>query len=147
MILLGILLLLMITYRIVIRNANRRLMDIPFYSAHGMSHASVTVVIAARNEEDHIIRCLQSIMLQKHGFENLEIIVVDDGSTDSTWKILQEERAKISELNRRNIDRFMVECGLNEVADGNRQVSSNFASVIRISHTFPGVIVVDFGVK
>jgi cellulose synthase/poly-beta-1,6-N-acetylglucosamine synthase-like glycosyltransferase len=88
MISLGILLLLIITYRIVIRNANRRLMDIPYYSAHGMSHASVTVVIAARNEEDHIIRCLQSVLLQKHGFENLEIIVVDDQSSDKTAEIV-----------------------------------------------------------
>lgn len=88
MILLAILTLLMFTYRIVIRNANKHLMGIPTYSAKGMSHGSVTVVIAARNEEDHIIRCLHSILLQKHGFENLEIIVIDDQSSDKTAEIV-----------------------------------------------------------
>lgn len=88
MILLAVLLLLMILYRMVIRNANRGLMGIPYFLAQEMSHASVTVVIAARNEEDHIIRCLHSILLQKHGFENLEIIVVDDQSSDNTAEIV-----------------------------------------------------------
>ena len=88
MILLIILSILMIIYRFIIRNANRRLMRIPIYSAHSLSHASVSVVVAARNEEANIKNCLESILNQKHAFENLEIIVVDDQSEDNTAEII-----------------------------------------------------------
>lgn len=84
MILLVILSILMIIYRFIIRNANKRLMRIPPYSAQSLSHASVSVVIAARNEETNIKNCLASILNQKHAFKNLEIIVVDDQSDDKT---------------------------------------------------------------
>lgn len=84
MILLVILSILMLIYRFIIRNANKRLMLIPPYSAQSLSHASVSVVIAARNEETHIKNCLLSLLNQKHAFKNLEIIVVDDQSDDKT---------------------------------------------------------------
>ena len=89
MVLLVVLTVLMILYRIIIRNASRRLMGIPHYSAQGMSKASVTVVIAARNEEGNIKQCLESLLLQKHGFENLEIVVVDDQSNDKTAEVVE----------------------------------------------------------
>lgn len=88
MILLVVLSILMIIYRFIIRNANKRLMRIPLYSAQSVSHASVSVVIAARNEETHIKNCLESLLNQNHAFENLEIIVVDDQSEDNTADIV-----------------------------------------------------------
>jgi succinoglycan biosynthesis protein ExoA len=42
----------------------------------------VTVVVPARNEEDHIEACLDSIVAQTH--RNLEVLVVDGASTDRT---------------------------------------------------------------
>jgi cellulose synthase/poly-beta-1,6-N-acetylglucosamine synthase-like glycosyltransferase len=47
----------------------------------------VTVLIAARNEEANISRCLQSLLKQDYPADKLEIIVGDDGSTDRTYKI------------------------------------------------------------
>lgn len=47
----------------------------------------VTIIIAARNEEKNIIRCLQSIALQDFPREKIEVIVVNDHSEDATADI------------------------------------------------------------
>lgn len=49
---------------------------------------SVTVIVPAYNEEDCILRTLESI--ENSDYERKHIIVVDDGSTDSTALIVQE---------------------------------------------------------
>ncbi len=46
----------------------------------------VSVLIPARNEELNIGRCLTSVL--KQNYENIEVIVLDDGSTDKTPQIL-----------------------------------------------------------
>lgn len=46
----------------------------------------VSVLIAARNEENNIERCIRSLIDQS--YRNYEILVMNDGSTDSTEKIL-----------------------------------------------------------
>ena len=47
----------------------------------------VSVVITTKNEEKHIANCLNSIFNQKIETINLEVIVVDNYSTDNTEKI------------------------------------------------------------
>lgn len=47
----------------------------------------ITVVVAAYNVEKDIASCLESIANQT--YNNIEIIIVDDGSTDQTEKICQ----------------------------------------------------------
>ncbi len=49
----------------------------------------ITIIIPARNEEQHIGHCLQSIIQQIYPPELFEVIVVDDHSTDSTAAIVQ----------------------------------------------------------
>ena len=44
----------------------------------------VTIIIPAFNAEEHIAECLNSIITQD--YSNLEVIVVNDGSTDGTLK-------------------------------------------------------------
>ena len=46
----------------------------------------VSIIIPARNEEQSIGSCLNSLFAQTH--QNLEIIVVDDSSTDSTREVV-----------------------------------------------------------
>ncbi len=46
----------------------------------------VAVVIAAYNAETYIRETLESVFTQS--LRNIEVIVVDDGSTDGTQKIL-----------------------------------------------------------
>lgn len=48
----------------------------------------VSVVIAAFNEQDHVSKAVESIA--KQTFEDLEVIVVDDGSTDGTYDSLKK---------------------------------------------------------
>ena len=48
-----------------------------------------SVVIPARNEEKNIIGCMESVCRQDYPSDRLQIIVVDDCSTDGTWELLQ----------------------------------------------------------
>lgn len=50
--------------------------------------ADVTVIIPIYNSEKYLRRCLNSICRQT--LENIEILCVDDGSTDKSLKIIQE---------------------------------------------------------
>jgi dolichol-phosphate mannosyltransferase len=61
--------------------------------------ALLSVVIPARDEEGCIASTIEHLHLELslHGVPH-EIVVVDDGSTDSTWQILQGEAAKIPAL-------------------------------------------------
>lgn len=52
--------------------------------------ADVSIVIAARNEEEHILNCLQSCLAQTNPYGELEVIVVDDQSEDDTYDLLKE---------------------------------------------------------
>ncbi len=45
----------------------------------------VSILLAAYNEEEYIARCLHSVCNQT--YENIEIIIVDDGSIDKTYEI------------------------------------------------------------
>src|SRR5579863_7788161 len=48
----------------------------------------VSVIVPARDEERNIRRCVTSLLEQN--YENLEVIVVDDGSADATPRVLEE---------------------------------------------------------
>ncbi|MBM3325572.1 MAG: glycosyltransferase [Calditrichaeota bacterium] len=56
--------------------------------AEGASSPSVSVLVAARNEEKDIGRCLDALSKQNYPLELLEIIVIDDDSTDRTTEIV-----------------------------------------------------------
>ena len=57
-------------------------------SIRGSVDDSVSVIIAARNEEKNISRCLSSLLEQDYPFDKMEIIVVDDQSDDRTADIV-----------------------------------------------------------
>ena len=50
----------------------------------------VSVIVAARNEEENILTCLKSLNELVYPEEKLEIIIVDDKSTDKTGEIIDE---------------------------------------------------------
>ncbi len=51
---------------------------------------SIAVIVAGRNEEATLRRCLQSILLLDYSSELIERIYVDDGSTDGSWGIAND---------------------------------------------------------
>ncbi|WP_273389153.1 glycosyltransferase family A protein [Barnesiella viscericola] len=56
-----------------------------------MNALKITIIIPVYNLEDYISNCIESIINQD--YENLEIIIVDDGSTDGSWdKILRYQQ-------------------------------------------------------
>ena len=56
------------------------------------SGIAVSVIIPAYNEEKYLDRCLKTIVSQT--LENIEIIIVNDGSTDNTYDICEQYRAE-----------------------------------------------------
>ncbi|MEN3026567.1 MAG: glycosyltransferase [Chlorobiota bacterium] len=56
---------------------------------------SVSVIIPARNEEQTIARCVESVMASD--YPRFEVIVVDDRSTDRTAEVLQELQQRYGE--------------------------------------------------
>ena len=63
------------------RQVNR---DLPF----------VSVLVAARDEQRNIKSCLHALLAQKYPAHLLEIIVIDDNSTDATAHIVREYASK-----------------------------------------------------
>ena len=54
----------------------------------------VSVIIAARNEEDAILNCLNALAKQSYPSDKFEVIVVDDASTDTTKQLILEHSKK-----------------------------------------------------
>ncbi|MCI9589778.1 MAG: glycosyltransferase family 2 protein [Lachnospiraceae bacterium] len=52
----------------------------------------VSIIVPAYQEESRIERCLQSILAST--YTNLELIIVNDGSTDNTEKVIQDFKRK-----------------------------------------------------
>lgn len=57
----------------------------------------ISVIIPCYNVQKYIMRCFDSIYSQTYGFENLEVILIDDLSTDNTWSILESLQRKYPE--------------------------------------------------
>ncbi|MFI5419735.1 MAG: glycosyltransferase [Nitrososphaerales archaeon] len=66
------------------------------YKVRWTPTAMVSVVVAARNEEEMIEDCLSSLLAQT--YPNLEIIAVDDSSSDSTLSLVSKLSSKDDRL-------------------------------------------------
>ena len=53
-----------------------------------MEKTDVTVIIPIHNGEKYLQRCIDSILNQS--YKNIELLVIDDNSTDDTYKVLQK---------------------------------------------------------
>ena len=60
----------------------------------------VSIVVPVYNIEQYLGQCLESLVSQTYC--NLEIILVDDGSTDNTKKICEEYAKKYPEYDFKN---------------------------------------------
>lgn len=68
-----------------------------------MEQITISVIVPAYNIDQYLPRCLDSLLVQTHS--NLEIIVVDDGSTDKTAMVIEEyvvKDSRIKSIHKRN---------------------------------------------
>ncbi|MFH1823220.1 MAG: glycosyltransferase [archaeon] len=81
-------------YFLLILIENRKQLTNP-KPIHG---ATISIIIPARNEEVSIIRTLENIGKLQYPKDKLEVIVVDNNSTDNTFQLVQEyiKKAKFS---------------------------------------------------
>ncbi|MFR6452270.1 MAG: glycosyltransferase family 2 protein, partial [Clostridium perfringens] len=56
----------------------------------------ISIIIPAYNIENYIAKCLDSLLNQT--YRNLEIIVVDDGSSDNTGKVIDDYLSKYDNI-------------------------------------------------
>ncbi|MGM9850499.1 MAG: glycosyltransferase family 2 protein [Bacilli bacterium] len=52
----------------------------------------ITIIVNAYNEEKHIKKCVDSILNQT--YKNIEILIINDGSTDNTLNIIKKYKDK-----------------------------------------------------
>ena len=68
----------------------------------------VSIVIPAYNHEKYVQECIQSVIDQD--YPRIELIVIDDGSTDGTWARIQEMRSACE----RRFERVVMETQRNQ---------------------------------
>ena len=54
----------------------------------------ISIIIPCYNEENTVGSCVENIMGQTIGSDMLELVIVNDASTDNTWKVLLELERK-----------------------------------------------------
>jgi glycosyltransferase involved in cell wall biosynthesis len=87
--------LLMVAYAILIAWYQKAWNQVPEFTNSGARPVTfISVVIAARNEEENIPSLLDSLYEQDYSKALYEVIVIDDHSTDGTWRLLQEAHYK-----------------------------------------------------
>lgn len=57
----------------------------------------ISIIIPCYNVEKYLVECLESILTQSIGMDSLELIVINDASTDHTLSILREYEKKYPE--------------------------------------------------
>lgn len=62
----------------------------------------VTVIIPAYNAESTICETIQSVLTQDYPAEQVEIIVIDDGSTDGTNSVVEKFGDKVIHIKQKN---------------------------------------------
>ena len=62
-----------------------------------MNSISFSIIVLTYNSEQYIKRCLKSILNQT--YSNFEVIIVDNGSKDSTEKIVNSFDKRLNGLN------------------------------------------------
>lgn len=65
----------------------------------------ISIIITTKNEEGNIGNCLESVLAQSYPAENIEIIIVDNSSTDRTREIINEFSEGLAPLNLKVFNR------------------------------------------
>lgn len=86
------------------------------------SEDKISVIIPCYNVESYIDRCLESVVNQTIGLDQLEIICVNDASTDRTWD-------RLSEWEKRYVENILlVDCEKNGKLGRARNIGLSYAT-------------------
>jgi cellulose synthase/poly-beta-1,6-N-acetylglucosamine synthase-like glycosyltransferase len=72
-----------------------------------------SVIIPARNEEDNIAKCLQSVLHQTYPSNLFEVIVINDHSTDNTVPVIQQFQQQHPNLKLLHLHELVTDPALN----------------------------------
>ena len=61
-----------------------------------MENPKISIIVPVYNAERRLHRCIDSILAQT--FRDFELLLIDDGSKDGTWEIMQEYAFKDSRI-------------------------------------------------
>jgi len=102
-----------------------------------MNKAKVSIILPALNEAETIGKVIDEIPLQ--GLEqagySVEVLVVDNGSTDQTAQIAREKRATVISEPRRGKGRA--------VRTAFEQVNADFVFMLDSDYTYPAIYILD----
>jgi cellulose synthase/poly-beta-1,6-N-acetylglucosamine synthase-like glycosyltransferase len=102
--------LLMVVYAVLIAYYHSAWNRLPeFVLPEKNASVFISVIIAARNEEENINGLLQSLHDQQYPKELFEVIIIDDHSTDGTWTLLQEQRFEQMQVKPLQLKDFVEE--------------------------------------
>jgi poly(ribitol-phosphate) beta-N-acetylglucosaminyltransferase len=59
---------------------------------------TVSVIVPVWNVEPYLVQCLDSVVGQTLGLERIELVAIDDGSTDGSGRILDEYAARFPQV-------------------------------------------------
>jgi cellulose synthase/poly-beta-1,6-N-acetylglucosamine synthase-like glycosyltransferase len=105
--------LLMVVYAVLIAYYHSAWNRLPaFVLPEKQASVFISVIIAARNEENNIPALLQSLYAQQYPKEFYEVIVIDDHSTDNTWSLLQEQSFSSMNVKPLQLKEFVEETGV-----------------------------------
>jgi len=111
------------------------------------SQPPISVLIPAHNEERTIAACIESIL--ENNYLKKQVIVVDDGSTDNTFRIASRYGNKITLLtrNKSNMKAYALNYGLQAVkgevvvtVDADTIVAWDFLSIVAAYFTNPLIL-------
>jgi cellulose synthase/poly-beta-1,6-N-acetylglucosamine synthase-like glycosyltransferase len=114
-IIISFILLFLFVHTILIENYRKWFLKVrPFEPNPAVVPAiSFSVIISARNEENQIAKCLQSVLDQHYPFNLFEVIVADDYSTDDTARIVQQMQNEYKNLRLLQIEKLLPDKQLN----------------------------------
>jgi glycosyltransferase involved in cell wall biosynthesis len=61
-----------------------------------MAVPDVSVIVTVYNTRPYLSRCLRSVLRQTIGLDRIQVVAVDDGSTDGSGRVLTASRAALA---------------------------------------------------